>query len=152
MVLYKHGLYVVGLRDQEAVPRVFAVERFKRASYQRNDHFTVPKEFRLEDFFEGAFGIFVNGERKSVVVEFAEQVAEGALAREWHPTQKLEMRSDGKVRLHMQVTNLTQVLSWVLSWGEQARVIEPCELAEQVEVAAREMLRPGLASVRAWRV
>jgi predicted DNA-binding transcriptional regulator YafY len=151
MVLYKHGLYVVGVRDQESVPRVFAVERFKRATYQRSQHFEVPRGFRIDDFFEGAFGIFVNGERKSVTVEFTKQVAEAVLAREWHPTQRLEERADGKVRLHMEVTNLTQVLPWLLGWGEHVRVIQPRELAAQVQSSARAMLRPGLVSVRPER-
>jgi predicted DNA-binding transcriptional regulator YafY len=146
MVLYKHGLYVVGTADGQTTPRVFAVERFRRAEYKRGERFEVPAGFRVEGFFDGAFGIFVGGERTKVVVELSKEVAEAVHAREWHPTQKLVKGEDGAVRIHMEVTNMTQVHAWVLGWGAHARVIEPASLAAQVAETARALLgRPGLA-------
>ena len=146
MVLYRHGLYVVGLREGESRPRVFAVERFQSAVYQRKRHFERPENFRVADFFEGAFGIFAGGPRTRVVVELSKEVADAVRAREWHPSQELVDAKDGAVRLSFEVSNLTQVTPWVLSWGEHARVLEPAELADELRETAKRMLGgPGLA-------
>jgi proteasome accessory factor B len=152
MALYRHGLYVVGLRDNETMPRVFAVERFQQATYHRLKHFERPKDFRVADFFEGAFGIFARGERTKVVVELSAQVADAVRGREWHPTQELADAPDGAVRLTFEVSNMTQVLPWVLSWGAHARVLEPKTLVDEVAQAARKMLGgPGLAVAKPKR-
>ena len=152
MVLYRHGLYVVGLREGEIKPRVFAVERFRTATYQRKKHFERPRDFRVADFFEGAFGIFAGGPRTKVVIELSSEVADAVRAREWHPTQELRDAAAGAARLTFDVSNLTQVLPWVLSWGAHARVIEPPFLADEVKEVARKLLGgPGLAKAKPKR-
>ena len=128
---------------------MFAVERFRSAVYQRKQYFERPKGFRVADFFEGAFGIFAGGPRTRVVVELSSEVAEAVRAREWHPSQTLVDLADGAVRLSFEVSNLTQVTPWVLSWGAHARVLEPAELASEVKEIAGKMLGgPGLAQAK----
>jgi predicted DNA-binding transcriptional regulator YafY len=152
LVLYRQGLYVVGRRADQAKARVFAVERFVEATYRRGQSFEVPSDFRVERFFEGAFGIFQGGESTRVVIQFAASAADAVRARVVHPTQKLVDADDGGLTLHMEVENLQQVLPWVLSWGAAARVLEPASLRAQVEDTARALLeRPGLAQVRPRR-
>jgi predicted DNA-binding transcriptional regulator YafY len=152
MVLYKHGLYVVGrpLRPAEGDaanlvaqdPRVYAVERFISAEHRRKDTFEVPHDFRVEHFFDGAFGIFTGGEPQRVVIDFAPEARTLIETRRWHPTQKLTRRRDGWVRLRMQVANPTEVVPWVLGWGPLARVREPANLVERVR---DELRRAGAA-------
>jgi predicted DNA-binding transcriptional regulator YafY len=152
LVLYRQGLYVVGRRVDQPKARVFAVERFVEATYRRGQSFEVPADFRVERFFEGAFGIFQGGQPTRVVIQFAASAAEAVRARVVHPTQQLVETEDGGLVLHMEVENLQQVLPWVLSWGAAARVLEPASLRAQVEDTARALLeRPGLAQARPRR-
>ncbi len=77
MAVYKHGLYVVGCGvpdGKEAGERqtyVFAAERFEEAQHVRGDRFEVPANFKLDEFFQGTFGIFLGGEPQRVVIDFA---------------------------------------------------------------------------------
>jgi predicted DNA-binding transcriptional regulator YafY len=50
--------------------------------------------------------------------------------RKVHSTQKLASTSGGGVRLTMTVGDLKAVASWVLEWGERARVVQPPELVD----------------------
>lgn len=142
IVLYKQGLYVIGQRvvpegeAQEGEARavaVFAAERFVRATRRYKDHFEVPATFRVDDHFQGAFGIFTGGEVTDVTIDFTRDVAYLIRARRWHPTQKLKTLKDGGVRLSMRIANPTQLISWVLGWGPQATLVAPAGLVTEIK-------------------
>jgi predicted DNA-binding transcriptional regulator YafY len=52
--------------------------------------------------------------------------------RRVHPSQKITLLPAGRLRLSMQVGDLTQLSSWVLEGGKSARVIEPEGLRQRV--------------------
>ncbi|MAQ13726.1 MAG: hypothetical protein CMN30_02900 [Sandaracinus sp.] len=131
LVLYRHGLYVVGALGDGSGIRVYAAERFLRATRLRKEPFERPAEFTLDDYFEGAFGVFTGGEKQRVVLDLSPDVGHLAEHRTWHPSQRVTALEDGWTRLELEVSNLTQVAQWVLGWGEQVRVVEPAELASQ---------------------
>ncbi|HSK03074.1 MAG TPA: transcriptional regulator [Kofleriaceae bacterium] len=172
MVLYKHGLYVIGSRvrepgdrepeksDGRAAPEksdgraateplapivVYAVERFTEADALRNAPFTVPAGFQIAGVLNGAFGIHVAGPDappRRVVIEFSAAKAAFVRARIWHPTQTFEELPDGRVRLAFTCASLIPVVSWVLEWGPHARAIEPPELVADV-IAELDAARRG---------
>jgi predicted DNA-binding transcriptional regulator YafY len=65
-------------------------------------------------------------------VDFDAKVAEYVRARKVHSSQKISTLPDGGTRLSMVVSDLTEVISWVLGFGKTARVVEPPELVESV--------------------
>ncbi len=150
MLLYKHGLYVVGCRlttpeDGRAIAVgtplvVYAAERFGDVEAVRGSSFTPPADFRLDRVLHGAFGVHVAGaaQQHRVVIEFSAAKAAYVRARLWHPTQEIEALADGRLRLTLTCTQLMPVVSWVLEWGPHARALEPAELVAQVtsELAA----------------
>lgn len=142
LALYRNGLYVVGQRVATGAaagaplpstrPFVYAVERFVEATVLRKTRFEVPPGVRLAELFEGAFGIFFNGEPTRVVIDFSAELAEWVQARVWHRTQQVAARREGGVRLEMDVVNTTEVVPWVMSFGPHARVVAPEALATRV--------------------
>jgi len=145
MLLYRHGLYVVGCRVGDANAArdlsdwrrslgVFAVERFNDADHLRDRSFDVPADFTIANVLHGAFGIHVGdpANARRVVVEFSREKAALVSARQWHPTQVVEPVANGGVVLAFTCANLVPVVSWVLEWGPHARVIEPPELVALV--------------------
>ncbi len=132
LVLYKNGLYLVGRDVRKDEERTFAVERMKRvkaladAPFVRNPHFDVARKF------EGAFGIIAGAGTHHVVVDFVGWAVRYAQEREWHHTQVFTPLPDGGVRLAFDVSNLQEVLRWVLGWGSAAIVREPPELLHLV--------------------
>jgi predicted DNA-binding transcriptional regulator YafY len=169
MVLYKHGLYVIGSRVRDPgeeppkPPRtdpasppieptepiapivVYAVERFTEAEALRNAPFVVPAGFKIADVLNGAFGIHVAGPEtppRRVVIEFSAAKAPFVRARIWHPSQSFEELPDGRVRLSFSCASLIPVVSWVLEWGPHAKAIEPPELVANV-IAELDAARRG---------
>jgi predicted DNA-binding transcriptional regulator YafY len=144
MLLYKHGLYVVGCRLREPADgraiepgtrvAVYAVERFTEADHLRNAPFSAPAGFRITEILNGAFGIHVSTDATPhrVVVEFSAEKAAFVRARVWHPTQTFEELLDQRIRLTFTCASLIPVVSWVLEWGPHARAIEPPELVASI--------------------
>jgi len=132
LVLYQNGLYVVGRDVQKEAMRTFAVERMRRVRVLSNLPFKRDPSVDVSKMFEGAFGLFYNGERQHVVVEFTAAVAQYIEPREWHATQKMTRLEDGGLRVELDVTNTTEVEGWVMRWGHDAVVREPAELARSV--------------------
>lgn len=151
MLLYKHGLYVVGKRvmsptNIEAIESGevlnLAVERFSEAEWVRDSSFVPPASFKLDDFVDDAFGAHVGkAAPQRVVIEFSKERAAYARGRVWHRTQHIEEQDDGTVHLSFMCKNLVPVVSWVLEWGPHARVIEPAELRDQVVKELRGALK-----------
>lgn len=151
MLLYKHGLYVVGKRLASATETEsieagevinLAAERFIEAEWIRDSSFVPPRGFKLADVVDDSFGAHIGkGKAREVVVEFSKDRAAYARARLWHRTQKIEERSDGTVRLQFTCRNIDPVVSWVLEWGPHAKAVAPDELVDQVASELREALR-----------
>ena len=52
--------------------------------------------------------------------------------RTWSPDQKIEKIDDDKIRLKFSASSAVELISWILSFGEDARVIEPDWLVEEL--------------------
>ncbi|MBA3498825.1 MAG: WYL domain-containing protein [Deltaproteobacteria bacterium] len=144
MVMFKHGLYVIGRTLHDPSSRmstdedIFAVERFTSVDVVRKTSFEVPSDFKLDDKLVSAFELPVGDLKlaRRVVVEFTAERATYVRAREWHKHQTLHEQPDGSVRLSFTCINLAPVVSWVLEWGPHALALEPSEL---VDAVAREI-------------
>lgn len=142
MALYRHGLYVIGARLDDAKGDVtdsplaiFAIERFTEAEHLRAHDFSIPKGFSMKDTLHGAFGphLVDAAGPHDVVIEFSREKALLASSRTWHSTQQIERLRDGRITLRMRLPNLAPVVSWILEWGPHARAIAPAELVAQVK-------------------
>ena len=95
-------------------------------------------EKRLRD----SFGVHSGEGKFEVVIRFAPRAADYIREKKWHPSQSLREFKDGGVELKMKLSSLGEVQRWVLSWGGDARVLQPRELAESVRQAAAAILHP----------
>ncbi len=138
IVLYRHGLYIVGEMDDGSGVRVFAAERFTEAEWLKGEAFYRPEDFTLESYFEGAFGVFTGGDEQTVVCELSPEVAHLVEHRQWHPTQKVTKAEGGWLRVSFEVSNLTQVRHWLVGWGTHVRVVQPEALAKEVRTTHRD--------------
>ncbi len=132
MVLYKEGIYCVGLHTTTGEVRTFLLDRMSDTSLAMTERFELPADFHIEDYFEGQFGMFRGDTQTKVVVDFSPEVVELVRSRKVHATQKLSSLPDGGVRLTITVSDTTEIGSWVLGWGGTARVVEPPKLVKSV--------------------
>lgn len=141
MVLHRDSIYCVGYHVGRGSVRTFLLDRMRDTQAAVTERFDLPKDFDIDDYFQGEFGIFKGVDKQRVVIEFDAHAAEYLRLRKVHPSQRLATIAGGGVRLTMTVGDLNQLTSWVLEWGKRARVIEPPELVVRV----REELEGALA-------
>jgi len=136
LLVYKKGLYLVGLSHQHGEIRTFALDAFRQVEWLRGDKFLYPADYRPEQVTEGAFGL-IRGAPTHVRIMFDLKVARYVERTMWHPTQRFRRTSAG-LEMTMEVRGTTEVVGWVLGFGANARVMEPAGLRDLV---ARELSR-----------
>ena len=116
--------------------------RWKRIASARltNRRFQIPEDFDFDQLTESAFNV-IWGEPQEVKIRFSREQAPYVQERTWHPSQKIEKRPDGSVDLIMQVGNLWEIKRWLIGWGAGARVLQPKELAKEIENECARLLR-----------
>ncbi len=113
--------------------RIKAVERTGKTFDRR-------QEFSLEERLRGSFGVQSGQGQFDVVIRFNERAADYIREKKWHDSQSLRELKNGGVELRMSLSSLAEVERWVLSWGGDAVVVRPAQLAEAVKRSARRIL------------
>jgi predicted DNA-binding transcriptional regulator YafY len=137
LLVYKKGLYLAGFSHQHQEIRTFALDGFRAVDWLKGDRFEYPTDYRPEQLTEGAFGL-IRGEPAHVRILFDAKVARYVERRNWHPTQRFR-RINGGIEMTMDVRGTTELVSWVLGFGDKAEVVEPSALGEAVGGEARNL-------------
>ncbi len=140
LVLHKGQLVCVANDLGAERVRIFALEGMAETVAVDGETFVLPKGFDVADYLHGDVGLGAD-EKARVVVEFDARMADEVRARKLHGSQKIATSPDGRIRLSVNAADLGAALTWVLSFGATARVIEPPELA----LAVVDSLRAALA-------
>jgi proteasome accessory factor B len=119
--------------------RTFAPSRIKSLE-PTGRTFARPHSFSLEQRLRDSFGVQSGKGRFEVTLHFKPQVADYIREKKWHDSQQLRELPNGAVELHLQLSSLAEIERWVLSWGGNARVVKPPELADEVRRAAKRIL------------
>jgi predicted DNA-binding transcriptional regulator YafY len=133
LVLHRDSIYCVGHHVGRGEVRTFVLDRMRDTELKYTERFELPAKFKVDDYFQGEFGIWRSKERHKVVIDFDAQAADYVRMRKVHASQRLTSLAGGGVRLSMTVGNLLPVASWVLEWGPRARVVSPRELVSRVK-------------------
>jgi predicted DNA-binding transcriptional regulator YafY len=138
IVLQSGGIACIGRDCDRNVARAFPFERMSEIEVSDGERFELPADFDVGEWLQGDFGVARAAKSIAVLVEFDARAAEAVRTRRVHPTQRLLVSADGRVRATFQVPETPEVLervrSWVLGFGASAQVIEPKELADEVAV------------------
>ena len=76
MVLYKDAIYCVGLHTGKGEIRTFLLDRMRDTESSALERFELPPDFKVDDYFQGGFGIWRGSEKIKVVIDFDASVAE----------------------------------------------------------------------------
>jgi proteasome accessory factor B len=120
--------------------RTFVPARIKSIK-KTGKTFLRSRKFSLEQRLQGSFGVHSGKGQHEVVIRFDRSVADYIREKKWHDSQELRDLKNEDVELRLKLSGLEEVERWVLSWGGNARVVKPAELARNVRAAARKMLR-----------
>ena len=138
LVCANHRWYVVGRDRARQGMRMFVLHRLRRPEMV-NDHFPRPADFSISQYLKGSLGIFRGTGDYEVVVDLDRWAADLCRGRRWHATQELVDLAGGGLRVVFRLDSLEEVSSWVLGWGEHARVVRPRALVERLRRTAAKM-------------
>ena len=124
------GLYLFARTTAYKDIITLAVERIKQLILTK-DSFEYPKDFDPEEMMDKAFDL-VFDEPVVFKIWFSADQARYIKERVWSKTQKIEDQKDGSIMLTMQTSGMWDVKRWVLSYGAQAKVIEPEDLRQEI--------------------
>ena len=137
--------YLVGLDLERGALRTFALPRIACVELTAVP-FKRPEDFSPEAYFASALSVFGGDGDYRIVIRFRGPAADRVREREWHPSQSMHTLENGELEVTLRLGALPEVERWALSWGAQARVMEPPELRERmranVEVLAQEYCTP----------
>lgn len=141
LVLHHGAIACVAHDIHLGAARAFAFERMSDVEASESDRFELPPEFTLADWLQGDFGVARAARTLKLLVEFEPSAADAVRARRVHPSQKLAVAPDGRVRASIVVPESADVVrrvrSWVLGFGAAARVLEPRGLADELALELR---------------
>ena len=134
----KHGWYVIGNVEKFNQILTFRINRIHSISLSHS-LYEIPSDFSVPKYMEKSWDVML-GPETHVVVEFAPRIAPLIREVQWHSTQKIHENPDGGLRFEATVAGWQEVGWWVMSWGDEAEVIQPRELREWVADTARKMV------------
>jgi predicted DNA-binding transcriptional regulator YafY len=140
LVLYCEGVYCVGLIPARDEIRTFSLDRMRDVQALSDERFELPASFRVEDHFEGEFGVAVPKEPVKVVLELDAAVARSLRDVRIHPSQKLSPNPGGGARVTLQLEDPLSLASYVLGLGSGVQVLEPETLREHLRAELELML------------
>ena len=142
-----HCWYIIGHDCERDALRTFALPRIKGLKIDMKKTFDVPDDFDGVAYLGTSFGIWTDSDNptaKQVVrIQLKGYAARLVQERRWHPTQQVTPLNNtgSKVEVAFEVGRLEELIRWTLSWGSQAKVLEPPELKNRVQQEAREIER-----------
>jgi predicted DNA-binding transcriptional regulator YafY len=137
LLFYKGGLYLLGYAHNRQALRTFAVERITAVQVEK-ERFEMPTDYSPEEQLKEAFGI-VREEPLAVAARFAPAIAHAVADRLWHPSQEIRREQDGSIVLSFVAGGKMEIISWLLSYGNQVEVLGPAELRAEVARQVREL-------------
>lgn len=137
LVFHKGGIYLLANAHNRGAMRLFALERICGVEITRQ-RFEIPDGYQPEEHFSSAFGL-VSDLPMKVRVRFSAELAHTVKERTWMAGQKISSDNEGRVTIEFEAAGRMELVSWILSYGAHAEVLEPPELRRQVKQQIREM-------------
>jgi proteasome accessory factor B len=131
-VRFEGDWYIVGHCYLRNDIRTFSMSRIVAAKKTGNS-FTIPEDFDFKKLSGSHFGVHWSNEEFQVKIRFSKRVADYVEERIWHPSQKIKNCHNGDVILSLSVNHLLELKRWILSWGEDAYVIEPESFTQSIK-------------------
>jgi predicted DNA-binding transcriptional regulator YafY len=96
-----------------------------------NRNFEYPKSYSFETRFNKDLGV-IKDESFDVEVEFKDWAARFVSERVWSPKQRLIQKKNGSVRLVFKTSSKPEIISWILSFADECRLLKPKWLIKEI--------------------
>ena len=139
LVWHRATMYLVASSPGRPESRHFKVERVRDVEVLA-ETFARPAEFDFETHLENSLGIYQSdAPLTDVRVWFSADVARYVTEHRWHHSQQIEEQPGGSLIVDLKLSDLTELKSWVLSFGANAEVLAPESLVKELRQTTNQM-------------
>ena len=136
-------LYGAASRDKSPNPRLFNLSKMHDVQVITSRTFELPSNFRFREAFEkGRFGAFQYDEAYDYKIEVTGEARNIVREYIWADNQIIEEnQKEGTTTISFTSSQWIPVFRWLLSFGENARPLEPDWLVEQWKQTVEKMVK-----------
>jgi len=128
---YENRWYMVGLNDFKRQTRTYSLDRIR--DIQVSDVNYIAKDFNAESYFKHTIGVISPpGTPPRIVVEVQKTQAQYMITRPWHESQNIEEEKEDSIVFSLRVHPTYELVSLLLSFGKDLRVLSPDSLRERI--------------------
>ena len=131
--------YMTGHCHMRKEIQTFACDRIRDIALS-DLAFTAPDDFEIDGYLQSSFGVF-HGRMTRVKIWFSPEAAMHIKEKQWHPSQEIIDQADGSIIFTAQTAGIHDIRIWVLSWGINARVLEPEPLKDMIKSEVVALIR-----------
>ena len=137
LLIYHGGLYLIFyVRTQKefwllAIHRILKLEVFDEVF--PDDH-----PFNEEEFVKNRFGLF-SGKPEKIKLKFDKSIRHYIEHNHWNAPQKFSSDKKGNLILEMETAITPELISWILGWNKNVKVMKPIILIDDIKDLIRTM-------------
>ena len=132
LVCFSNQWYLLAFDPMRQDMRTFALSRMKKLDVLLTT-FKKPKDFSIDQFLKGSFGVFSGGASIEIRIWFDAWAARFIRERTWHHTQSIKRLRNAELELKLTLSSTVELLPWLLSWGNHARALSPNTFVDEVK-------------------
>jgi len=139
LLLYMGNWHLFAYCEEKKDIRDFVLSRITGTEITNTP---IPVKLRKKDLRKMVYenyGIFLEGEKKEVVLLFSEEAAKLAKEQVWFPDQVTEESGKGEITIKFPVLDFREVMKDILAMGPGVKVISPPELRNMVTDSIEKM-------------
>ncbi len=102
--------------------------------------FEFPKDYDFEKKYNQSFGV-IKDKDFQVTAEFSGGAARYISERFWSKDQKITRQKDGTIELTFTASSEPEVIAWILSFGDSAKLLSPQKIAQKIAEKAKGVLK-----------
>lgn len=137
------SVYTIGMAEPPGKLRTRKLERIERI-LSTDEPFEVPPDFDPNALLAGAWSIWFDADDQptTVTLRFSgAQAVRRMVETLWHPSQRVEQDSDGRLIWTADIDEPQEMLPWIRGWGADCEVLEPQTLRETLMGEIRRHMR-----------
>ena len=136
----KNSWYLIGLNEKGEL-RNYGIDRIENLQLSKQA-FEKPGDLNLRDHYKHVFGIFNNSRDpvEHIILHFEPHRGHYLKVKPLHPSQQVLDDNEKGVTLSIDVKINNELISELLSYGDQVSILQPKSLKEQVHDLLKRML------------
>ena len=128
--------YYLIAKENEKV-KTFKLSRIKNIEILEEDSF-IPEDFNIQEYCNISFGVYTD-EPMNVEIMFSKETAEDVINYSFHPTQEFVQQKDGTVILKFRASGSYEIITELLKWRNEIKIISPQKLRLEYENTVKSM-------------